>query len=124
MSSYQLRCNDLASHIDCMSQAPGGFQLLLNKYAIKTPGKRLLVLPTHSLALAVAAEWEWQVCVCGDGRVNQICRWPLTCLLQWPFQSSSSGFTVTECRFNTHVCSIGPAATGDSMMLDQGHTIE
>ncbi|MEW5299964.1 MAG: hypothetical protein WDW38_002795 [Sanguina aurantia] len=43
-----------------MSQAPGGFQLLLNKYAIKTPGKRLLVLPTHSLALAVAAEWEWQ----------------------------------------------------------------
>lgn len=42
-------------------QAPGGFQLLLNKYAIKTPGKHLLVLPTHALALAVAAEWEWQV---------------------------------------------------------------
>lgn len=39
---------------------PGrGFQLLLRKYPIKTPAKKLLVLPTRSLALAVAAEWEW-----------------------------------------------------------------
>jgi chaperone required for assembly of F1-ATPase len=36
-----------------------GYQLLLRKYPIKTPAKKLLVLPTRSLALAVAAEWEW-----------------------------------------------------------------
>jgi ATP synthase F1 complex assembly factor 2 len=36
-----------------------GYQLLLRKYPIKTPAKKLLVLPTRSLALAIAAEWEW-----------------------------------------------------------------
>jgi ATP synthase F1 complex assembly factor 2 len=38
--------------------ASQGYQLLLRKYPVKTPAKKVLVLPTLSLALAVAAEWE------------------------------------------------------------------
>ncbi|GLC41176.1 hypothetical protein PLESTB_001530000 [Pleodorina starrii] len=37
-----------------------GYQLMLDSKPVKTPGKRLTVLPTLPLALAVAAEWEWQ----------------------------------------------------------------
>jgi hypothetical protein len=38
-----------------------GYQILLDQRVLKTPAKRMLVLPTEGLALAVAAEWEWQV---------------------------------------------------------------
>ncbi|KAG2449713.1 hypothetical protein HYH02_005240 [Chlamydomonas schloesseri] len=37
-----------------------GYQLMLDKKPVRTPGKKLAVLPSHPLALAVAAEWEWQ----------------------------------------------------------------
>ncbi|GIL94536.1 hypothetical protein Vretimale_771, partial [Volvox reticuliferus] len=37
-----------------------GYQLMLDSKPVRTPGKRLAVLPTLPLALAVAAEWEWQ----------------------------------------------------------------
>ena len=34
---------------------------MLDRKPVRTPGKKLAVLPSHPLALAVAAEWEWQV---------------------------------------------------------------
>eukprot|EP00198_Chlamydomonas_reinhardtii_P007918 XP_001697255.1 assembly factor 2 for F1 mitochondrial ATP synthase, splice variant b [Chlamydomonas reinhardtii] len=37
-----------------------GFQVMLDRKPVRTPGKKLAVLPSHPLALAVAAEWEWQ----------------------------------------------------------------
>ncbi|PNW70591.1 hypothetical protein CHLRE_17g726250v5 [Chlamydomonas reinhardtii] len=33
---------------------------MLDRKPVRTPGKKLAVLPSHPLALAVAAEWEWQ----------------------------------------------------------------
>jgi hypothetical protein len=41
------------------SSGGGGYQLLLRNVPVKTPAKRLLLLPNLSMALAVAAEWEW-----------------------------------------------------------------
>ncbi len=51
----------------------GGWQLLLDKYPVRTPARRPLVLPTYALALAVAAEWEWLVrarSLLGGGRLH------------------------------------------------------
>lgn len=49
-----------ATHIYCCVLQTG-YQILLDKYPIRTPAKALLMLPNYPLALAVAAEWEWQV---------------------------------------------------------------
>ena len=38
----------------------GGFVVMLDTRQVKTPGKQVLVLPTHALAEAVAAEWDAQ----------------------------------------------------------------
>lgn len=40
--------------------AEGGFAVLLNGKAVRTPGRNLLVLPTEKLAAAIAQEWEAQ----------------------------------------------------------------
>jgi hypothetical protein len=53
-------CQIPADHPPSSSSGTGhGYQLLLRKYPVRTPAKKVLVLPTLSLALAVAAEWEW-----------------------------------------------------------------
>jgi chaperone required for assembly of F1-ATPase len=55
-------CHIPADHPPSSSSSSGtghGYQLLLRKCPVKTPAKKVLVLPTLSLALAVAAEWEW-----------------------------------------------------------------
>lgn len=38
----------------------GGFHILLDGKALRTPARKPLVLPSRALALAVAAEWEFQ----------------------------------------------------------------
>lgn len=38
----------------------GGFTVKLDGRAVKTPAKRLLVVPTHAMAQAIAAEWDAQ----------------------------------------------------------------
>ena len=43
-----------------VAPADGGFQVLLDNRAVKTPGKVLLVMPTLAMAEAVAAEWAAQ----------------------------------------------------------------
>lgn len=43
-----------------LSQAIGGWSVLLDGRSIKTPGKRALLLPSESLAAAVADEWRAQ----------------------------------------------------------------
>ncbi len=40
--------------------ADGAYRILLDGRRIKTPGKRVLAVPTKSLAEAIAAEWEAQ----------------------------------------------------------------
>ena len=42
------------------SEAEGGWQVLLDGRAVKTPGKLALALPTEGLAAAIAAEWAAQ----------------------------------------------------------------
>lgn len=43
-----------------VDESDGGFGILLDGRAVKSPGKRLLSMPARSLAEAVAAEWEAQ----------------------------------------------------------------
>ena len=43
-----------------VEQQPEGFAILLDGRAIKTPGKRALVVPAEALADAIAAEWAEQ----------------------------------------------------------------
>lgn len=43
----------------------GGFAVLLDGRAVKTPAKRALILPTRAMAVAVAAEWDAQ-----EGEIN------------------------------------------------------
>ena len=40
--------------------AEGGFAVLLDARAVKTPAKQPLILPTRAMAEAIAAEWEAQ----------------------------------------------------------------
>lgn len=43
-----------------VTQTEGGWQVLLDTRAVKTPAKAALVLPTRAMAEAVAAEWDAQ----------------------------------------------------------------
>jgi chaperone required for assembly of F1-ATPase len=43
-----------------LSEADGGFQILLDGRPVKTPGRHLLAAPTRGLAQAIADEWEAQ----------------------------------------------------------------
>lgn len=43
-----------------VAEADGGFSISLDSRAVKTPGKRALVVPFRSLAEAIAAEWAAQ----------------------------------------------------------------
>jgi ATP synthase F1 complex assembly factor 2 len=38
----------------------GGFEILLDKHKLRTPGGKLFVVPNEALALAVASEWDFQ----------------------------------------------------------------
>eukprot|EP00803_Ostreobium_quekettii_P001527 evm.model.scf_2020EXC.3 EVM.evm.TU.scf_2020EXC.3 scf_2020EXC:20432-23766(+) len=42
------------------AEGKGGYAVLLDGRALKTPAGHQFVLPTYRLALAIAAEWEWQ----------------------------------------------------------------
>ena len=43
-----------------VSEGPGGFSILLDARAVKTPGKMALVVPTRAMAQAIAREWDAQ----------------------------------------------------------------
>lgn len=43
-----------------VAEAEGGFQILLDTRPLRTPGKALVVVPTHAMATAIAAEWDAQ----------------------------------------------------------------
>eukprot|EP00199_Chlamydomonas_sp_CCMP681_P005219 CAMPEP_0119114228 /NCGR_PEP_ID=MMETSP1180-20130426/46683_1 /TAXON_ID=3052 ORGANISM="Chlamydomonas cf sp, Strain CCMP681" /NCGR_SAMPLE_ID=MMETSP1180 /ASSEMBLY_ACC=CAM_ASM_000741 /LENGTH=131 /DNA_ID=CAMNT_0007102665 /DNA_START=62 /DNA_END=453 /DNA_ORIENTATION=- len=48
--------------------AKPSFQVYLDTRTVRTPGQRMLSLPSRALALAIAAEWEWQ----GSGRPQML----------------------------------------------------
>ncbi|MDF1871863.1 ATP12 family chaperone protein [Vannielia sp.] len=50
-----------------VSEANGGYAVLLDGKPVKTPAKAALVTPSREMAEAVAAEWDAQ-----DGRVNPV----------------------------------------------------
>ncbi len=42
-----------------------GYEITLDRFTLKSPAKKPLVLPTKALAHGIAAEWEWQ-----DSRID------------------------------------------------------
>jgi chaperone required for assembly of F1-ATPase len=50
-----------------VTEAEGGFAVLLDTRRVQTPGKQPLILPTHAMAEAVAAEWAAQ-----DGEIKPL----------------------------------------------------
>ncbi len=43
-----------------VAEVEGGFAVTLDGRTVKTPGRRLLALPTSALARAIADEWDAQ----------------------------------------------------------------
>ncbi|XP_065098898.1 ATP synthase mitochondrial F1 complex assembly factor 2 [Paramisgurnus dabryanus] len=43
-----------------ISQGEGGFEIILDKRKLKTPGGKLFTVPNEALAIAVATEWDAQ----------------------------------------------------------------